>query len=115
MPPREPAAVRPPRKARPPFRRFRWLLLAAFVLLGAAVVALYLFGRAGRPRPGTLSEDDGGPVPEGEITLVGEGFEFTHTEGARRVFKIRGESVRADRAGTVFLDGVGLTLYDEEG
>lgn len=113
MPLRETPA-RPPRKARPPFRRFRWLLLAAFVLLAAAVVALYLFGRAGRPGPTTRSDDDGGPVPEGEITLVGEGFEFTHTEGARRVFKIRGESVRADRAGTVYLDGVGLTLYGED-
>jgi lipopolysaccharide transport protein LptA/LPS export ABC transporter protein LptC len=114
MPIRPDPAVRPPRKARRPFRRFRWLLLAAFVLLGAAVVALYLFGRAGRPRPAPLA-DGGGASPEGEITLVGEGFEFTHTEGARRVFKIRGQSVRADRAGTIYLDGVGLTLYDEDG
>lgn len=115
MPIRPDPAVRPPRKARRPFRRFRWLLLAAFVLLASAVVALYFFGRAGRPRPSPLTTDGVGATPEGEITLVGEGFEFTHTEGARRVFKIRGESVRADRAGTVFLDGVGLTLYDEKG
>ncbi|HEX2163794.1 MAG TPA: LptA/OstA family protein, partial [Thermoanaerobaculia bacterium] len=103
-----------PRVAKNPFRRYRLLLLAAFVLVAGAVAGLYLFGRAGRPEPAAVDRSDG-LAPEGEITLVGEGFEFTHSEGARRVFKIRGESVRADREGTVFLDGVGLTLYDESG
>jgi len=95
--------------------RLRRVLLLLIVLLVAALAGLYWFGRAGRPRP--LTEREGGQVaiPEGEITLVGEGFEFTHTEGARPVFRIRGESVRADRAGTVYLDDVALTLYDEEG
>lgn len=114
MPIRPDHAARPPRKAKAPLARFRWLLLLAFLAVGGAVVGLYMFGRAGRPAPQPL-DDGAGQVPEGEITLVGEGFEFTHTEGARRVFKIRGESVRADRAGTVYLDGVGLTLYDESG
>ncbi|HUO87398.1 MAG TPA: LptA/OstA family protein [Thermoanaerobaculia bacterium] len=111
MPRRTASPLPGPRK---PFRLLRWLLLVAAVGLVAAVVGLYLFGRSGRVRPAASPEGDR-LAPQGEITMVGEGFEFTHTEGARRVFKIRGESVRADRAGTVFLEGVGLTLYDEEG
>ena len=95
--------------------RVRRLLLALIVLLVAALAGLYWFGRAGRPRPLADTETGEVLIPEGEITLVGEGFEFTHTEGPRPVFRIRGESVRADRAGTVYLDDVGLTLYDEEG
>jgi lipopolysaccharide export system protein LptA len=85
-------------------------------LVVAALVGLYLFGRAGQtgmPRQGEREEED--DTPRGEITLVGEGFEFTHTEGDRPVFRIRGEAVRADRGGTVYLDGVGLTLYNEAG
>jgi len=85
-------------------------------VLVAGLVGLYLFGRAGQtamPRQGEPRNEE--ESPEGEITLVGQGFEFTHTEGDRAIFRIRGEAVRADRGGTVYLDGVGLTLYDEEG
>jgi len=95
--------------------RVRRVLLGLIVLLVAALAGLYWFGRAGRPRPLAELETGGVLIPEGEITLVGEGFEFTHTEGPRPVFRIRGESVRADRSGTVYLDDVALTLYDEEG
>ncbi len=98
-----------------PIARLRGALLVLMVLVAAALVGLYLFGRAGKP--GAPLEDDGGGLatPEGEITLIGEGFEFTHSEGERPVFRVRGDSVRADRRGTVYLDGVGLTLYDESG
>lgn len=81
-----------------------------------ALVGLYLFGQAGRTAP--PPRDEPGleeESPGGEITLIGEDFDFTHSEGEQPVFRIRGESVRADRGGTVYLDGVGLTLYDEEG
>ena len=98
-----------------PIARLRGALLVLMVLVAAALVGLYLFGRAGQPGA-PLEEDDGGlETPEGEITLIGEGFEFTHSEAQRPVFRVRGDSVRADRRGTVYLDGVGLTLYDEAG
>ena len=85
-------------------------------LLLAALVGLYLFGRSGRGGiPDRRGAADPEAAPQGEITLVGEDFEFTHSEGQQPIFRIRGQSVKADRAGTVYLDGVGLTLYDEEG
>lgn len=96
----------------------RRLLLVVLLLGVAGLVALYLFGRAGRPLEPEPEEDTAladDEAPQGEITLVGEGFEFTHSEADQPVFRIRGESVRADRGGTVYLDGVALTLYDERG
>lgn len=98
-----------------PASRLRRVLLALIVVLVAGLGGLLWFGRAGRPQPIRQVESGEISLPKGEITLVGEGFEFTHTEGARPVFRIRGESVRADRSGTVYLDDVALTLYDEQG
>ena len=99
-------AQRPPSK----IARTRKVLLALRAVLLVALVGLYLVGRAGRPTPAERPAEDDGTTPRGEITLIGEGFEFTHSEGERPVFRIRGQSLRADRAGTVYLDGVGLTL-----
>ena len=98
-----------------PIYRLRRVLLVLMVLLAAALVALYLFGRAGKPGAEPRPPADDAATPEGAITLIGEGFEFTHSEGERPVFRIRGDAIRADRAGTVYLEGVGLTLYDENG
>ncbi|HEY7213982.1 MAG TPA: LPS export ABC transporter periplasmic protein LptC [Thermoanaerobaculia bacterium] len=102
-----------PRKARSPVAGFRKLLLAALVLLVLAVVGLFLFGRAGlhREAPAHEAETKAGKG----MTLIGEDFDYTFTEGKRPIFHIRGESVKADREGTLFLDGVALTLYDREG
>lgn len=94
-------------------KRLRTLLLVALVLGTAALVGLFLFGRAGQ-KP-LRSSKAGGPVTEEGMTLIGEGFDYTLTDGNRPVFRIRGNSVRADNEGTVSLDGVGITLYDQEG
>ncbi|HYU36230.1 MAG TPA: LPS export ABC transporter periplasmic protein LptC [Thermoanaerobaculia bacterium] len=92
-------------------RRLRTLLLLALVLTVVAVVGLFLFGRAGRPtKPKPVEEDT--QAGEG-VTLVGEDFDFTFTERERPIFRIRGDSIRADREDTLFLDGVGVTFYDE--
>src|ERR671919_231784 len=101
------------RKARSPVAGLRKLLLAALVLIVLAVAGLFLFGRAGLRR--------GAPPREGEtkagqrMNPNGEDFDYTFTEGKRPIFRIRGESVKADREGTLFLDRVALTLYDREG
>ena len=91
----------------------RTLLLLALVLLVLAVVGLFLFGRAGqRPtRPSRRSGET--PRPAEGVTLIGEDFDYTFTERERPIFRIRGDSIRADREDTLFLDGVGLTFYDE--
>ncbi|HYN21799.1 MAG TPA: LPS export ABC transporter periplasmic protein LptC [Thermoanaerobaculia bacterium] len=94
--------------------RLRYLLLVIFLLILVGVGGLFLFGRIGR-------EGIRRPVEEGEATqagqgteLIGEDFDYTFTEGERPLFRIRGDSIRADQGGTVFLDGVALTLYDEQ-
>ena len=99
-------------------RRIRWLrhlLLVATLLAVAAVVAVYLIGRRERDVP----KDEGlGPAsvePTGDMVTVGKGFERTFTEGNRPVFTIRGESFAVDREGVVYLTGVGLTVYQEDG
>ncbi|HEX5758549.1 MAG TPA: LptA/OstA family protein [Thermoanaerobaculia bacterium] len=104
-----------PAPRRPPVRALRRLLLAALLVTVGGIVLLFLFGRSGRqgvqaPVLGPLDA-----APGEDVTLIGEDFDYTYTEGKRPLFRIRGESVRADRQETLYLDGVGLTLYDEEG
>ena len=83
------------------------------MLLVVGVVGLFMFGKAGqrRDKP-TTAEDAGGPKG---MTLIGEDFDYTFTDGARPVFHIKGESIKADREGTIYLDRVGVTLWDRQG
>jgi LPS export ABC transporter protein LptC/lipopolysaccharide transport protein LptA len=101
------------RKAKSPAAALRKLLLAALVLCVLVVAGLFLFGRAGlrREAPSREAETKAGKG----MTLIGEDFDYTFTEGKRPIFHIRGESVKADHEGTLYLDGVGLTLYDQQG
>lgn len=92
---------------------FRKLLLLALALTVVAVVGLFLFGRAGRQRERPVDE---GATKAGQgTTLIGEDFDYTFTEREKPLFRIRGESIRADEKGIVYLDGVGLTIYDQQG
>lgn len=100
------------RKARSPVAAIRKLLLVALVLCVLVVAGLFLFGRAGRRKaPQDTAEARGGKG----MTLIGEDFDYTFTEGERPIFHIRGESIKADKEGTLYLEGVGLTLYDRAG
>lgn len=92
-------------------RRLRTLLLLVLVLTVLAVVGLFLFGRAGKPKPRAPEPAD---TEAGEgVTLIGDDFDYTFTERERPIFRIRGDSIRADREDTLFLDKVGVTFYDE--
>lgn len=91
----------------------RKLLLLALVLTVVAVVGLFLFGRAGRQKERPL--DEGETKARQGTTLIGEDFDYTFTEREKPIFRIRGESIRADEKGIVYLDGVGLTIYDQQG
>lgn len=100
---------------RPNIARLRKLLLAAMILVVAAVAGLFMFGRMGQ-RDMRRQVEEGAASEAGEGTaLIGEDFDYTFTERERPLFRIRGESIRASQAGTVFLDDVGVTLYDEQG
>jgi lipopolysaccharide export system protein LptA len=102
------------RKARSPVAAFRKLLLAALVLVVLGIAGLFMFGKAGQrtqEKP-TRADDAGGPKG---TTLIGEDFDYTFTDGARPVFHIKGESIKADREGTLFLDRVAVTLWDRQG
>jgi lipopolysaccharide transport protein LptA/LPS export ABC transporter protein LptC len=100
------------RKARSPVALFRKLLLVALVLVVVGIVGLFMFGKAGQRRDQPTREDAGGPKG---MTLIGEDFDYTFTDGARPVFHIKGESIKADREGTIYLDRVAVTLWDRRG
>jgi LPS export ABC transporter protein LptC/lipopolysaccharide transport protein LptA len=100
---------------RPNIFRLRALLLVAMVVVLGGLAGLFLFGKAGQQairKP--LEEDDPTQAKQG-TALLGEDFDYTFTERERPLFRIRGDSIRADQGGTIFLDGVGMTLYDEQG
>lgn len=107
------AAMTPRRSSNPPIAGLRRLLLVLFVLGIAALTVLLIVRRDEGPLPAPAG-DTAIEGPE-DITLVGEGFEFTQSEGDRSIFHIRGESVKVRRAQVVLLDEVALTLYDDEG
>jgi LPS export ABC transporter protein LptC/lipopolysaccharide transport protein LptA len=101
--------------ARSNVSRLRTLLLIVMILVLGGLAGLFLFGKAGQQairKP--LGDDDPTQAKEG-TALLGEDFDYTFTERERPVFRIRGDSIRADQGGTIFLDGVGMTLYDEQG
>lgn len=100
---------------RPNIARLRKLLLLAMIVVVGAVAGLFMFGRMGQ-KDMRRQVDEGEASEAGEGTaLIGEDFDYTFTERERPLFRIRGESIRANQAGTVFLDDVGVTLYDEQG
>src|SRR6202035_3345424 len=101
------------RKPRRPLAWLRRLLLLALVVVLAGVTALFFFGRAGK-RQGQPAVDREATKADAGTTLIGQDFDYTYTEGERPIFRIRGDSIRADRQDTIFLDRVGLTLYDPE-
>src|SRR5947209_13414 len=101
-----------PVRQRSPFGWLRTALLAVLVVVVLGVLALFLFGRAGqkpaKPRVDPLKAD-------ASTKMIGQGFDYTYTQGKRPVFRIRGDSIEADKDNTIYLEGVGLTLYDVEG
>lgn len=102
-----------PHKAKSPIAGLRKLLLAALAVCVLGVAGLFLFGRAGLNRE--APPRGGEPKGSKGMTLIGEDFDYTFTEGKRPIFHIRGESVKADKEGTLFLEGVAVTLYDRQG
>jgi lipopolysaccharide transport protein LptA/LPS export ABC transporter protein LptC len=101
------------RKARSNVAGFRKLLLAALVLCLVAIVGLFMFGRAGRQRDRSPKEQETADTKG--LSLIGEDFDYTFTEGPRPIFHIKGDSVKADREGTIYLDRVAMTLWDKQG
>ncbi len=100
---------------RPNIARLRKLLLLAMILVVVAVGGLFMFGQMGQ-KDMRRQVEEGEASEAGEGTaLIGEDFDYTFTEREKPLFRIRGASIRANQAGTVFLDDVGVTLYDEQG
>lgn len=93
--------------------RFRVVLMLALAGAVGGVVALYLFGSAGAPRPRRAAAN----LPEIEegTRMVGKDFDYTFSQGEKAVFRVRGNSIRVEKNDTVYLENVGLTLYDKEG
>lgn len=95
-----------------------WLrrLLLVVLLLLLAVLGLYLFGRPSGPgTPQPEAPDDSRVSPGEGVTIVGEGFDYTHYKEGRASFTIHAEKTLEDREETVFLEGVVLALHQEDG
>jgi lipopolysaccharide transport protein LptA/LPS export ABC transporter protein LptC len=91
----------------------RILLLIVLVGMVGGVFGLLYFGRAGQVKKKRPADDDALKAEKG-TTLLGQDFDYTYTQGNRPVFRIRGDSIKADKAGTIFLDKVGVTIYDQK-
>jgi lipopolysaccharide export system protein LptA len=100
-------------KTRRTVTRFRVVLMLTLLAAVGMVLALYLFGAAGAPRLKRVRNDTP-PFEEG-TRLVGKDFDYTFSQGDKAVFRVRGNSVRVDKDDTVYLETVGLTLFDKEG
>ncbi len=94
-------------------RIFRRLLLIVLILAVVAVTGLYLFGRAGQRKTQHQPEEE--TKAEKGVTLVGDDFDYTFSEKEKPLFRIKGDSIKADREGTLFLEGVAVTFYDPQG
>jgi LPS export ABC transporter protein LptC/lipopolysaccharide transport protein LptA len=93
-------------------QRIRHLLLAALAVAILGVGGLYWFGRAGRDAA-KLPADSTADHPG--VSVAGEGFDYTLTQGDSKVFRIRGDRIRSDRDDNVELEGVALTFYADGG
>jgi LPS export ABC transporter protein LptC len=94
-------------------QRWRRLLLGGIATVLAALVGLYLFGRAGRESGRPIAAPQGADR-EG-ITLEGEGFDYTVSQGEQPLFRIRGDRIRSDREQNVELEGVEITYFRADG
>jgi lipopolysaccharide transport protein LptA len=93
-----------------------WLrILLLILLIGTVggVFGLLYFGRAGKTPKKSTADDEAMNAEKG-TTLIGQDFDYTYTQGNRPVFRIRGDSIQADKAGTLYLDKVGVTIYDQK-
>lgn len=103
------------KRARSPFVWLRRILLVlglGSVLGVGLLLAGAWFGKAGTVRP-----PDAAAVDTGDDTRE-RGTDFTFTQfgpGGEPLFRIRADKSRQDRADNVFLDGVALDVYRQDG
>lgn len=100
-----------PRRKVPLLVRLRGVLLALAVLLALGLIGLYYFGRAGLDRPSTVAGPDVLAPDEERITTLSKGFDYTQYEDEDPVFRVRGETYRADRDGLAYLEQVDIELF----
>jgi lipopolysaccharide transport protein LptA len=87
--------------------------LAAFVICVGVVGIVYYFGQEGRERPKQQRGNATG-LEEG-MKLAGQQFDYTFSNKERPIFHITGDTVSMDEDETVYLQKVGLTLWDQRG
>ena len=83
------------RKAKSSVAGLRKLVLVALALIVVAVAALFLFGKAGQRRETPQSLDERDSKGGKGMTLIGEDFDYTFTEGEKPIFRIRRASISA--------------------
>ncbi len=91
---------------------FRALIGLAF-LAALGLVALYLFGIAGKEEATEARAAE--RSTEGDFQVLGEGFHFALNEGNKTVFEIEGSQQRSDRNGLTYLQDVTIVVDRDEG
>jgi|GEM_PF-6279597 len=105
------------RRARRPYRWLRRGLLLVLILVVFGLGFLYWFGRLERQPPPKRGAPLGSEstVAGVEVTTVGQGFEYTHYDEGRKRFTLRALRTVEDREETVFLEGVDMLVFEEDG
>lgn len=93
----------------------RWVLLGLFVVAGAAVLRIYLERETEPPVPRSVADDPDSPVESPDVVLAAEGFEYEVIDEGVTLFLIRSNRMVSDREDRFVLDGVLLSMEEENG
>lgn len=99
-----------------PAQRLRQLFLFLLLTIAGAVVALYLFGRAGRGGSGASARSGvADTVPSAGQLTTGEGFDQEVTHEGERLFLIHADTYEEDQENTYRFEGVRIEWDREDG
>lgn len=97
--------------ARPATAQLRRLLLISLLVLTAALIGLYLFGRQGSGNEATAPVE---PPPAGareDVIASSDAFDYTQSIEGEPIFSIHGDSFSTTRDARVELHGVRIDVY----
>ncbi|MCH9648098.1 MAG: LPS export ABC transporter periplasmic protein LptC [Deltaproteobacteria bacterium] len=108
---------RSPRNKKVPLLvRMRKLILLMALLFMAGLASLFYFGRSGlAPVEEPQGAETERPLASEELTTRSEGFDYTHYEEGRPVFRVKGDTQSIDREANTHLEGVEISLFQPDG
>lgn len=108
---------RSPRNKKVPLLvRMRKLILLLALSFMAGLAGLFYFGRSGlTPVEELQGPETERPLASEELTTRSEGFDYTHYEEGRPVFRVKGDTQSIDRDANTHLEGVAISLFQPDG